>query len=112
MNINPRSVANNLNSRLNNGTANNLAVPSSQGHSLITRSVAANYDVYKNGSLLGNAVATSAALTANTISYLRLTSGYDSGRQLGAGHGGAHLTPAQISSLYSILSTYMSNIGA
>lgn len=98
--------------RLNNATASSDVVSSGRGHSLATRSSAASYDCYRNAALLTTAAIASVAVIAEPIVFLRAVNNYTQDQILGAAHAGASLTPAQISSLYSILNTWMVGVGA
>ncbi|MPT47041.1 MAG: hypothetical protein E2598_01310 [Sphingobium sp.] len=109
--LSPRSSSNVSAARLNSSAAVNGG-PSTDGYGFwaVSRSDAANIDLYKNGALL---VSAAAASTAPAAQYLTLGRGAGSNysqNQLGIVFAGASLTAAQMTAFYSAVSAYLSAV--
>lgn len=94
--------------------------PTSIGHWTTNRSVAANFQTYKNGAAYSSLPVVSAApangpflaLAVNNASTGLVTPGQYSTRRLQALHWGGSLSVGEVTSFYTNLAAYMSAIGA
>ena len=106
----------NLSSRNMAGTSNTVGAGTSIGHSLISRAGSAAYSRYKNGASLGDASQVSAAPMALSLFVgCRNASGVAAAfatRPIAAVHAGAALSAGEAASLYALLGTYLSAVGA
>lgn len=113
LSINPRNSTV-MQTRINASAADNVTPPatlSSVGHSCLSRDNSANFDAYKNGTLVANTARTSAAPTSAVLLVCQ-SGGNFSTRQVSACHIGGALTALQVAVVNSSLSTYLQSIGA
>jgi hypothetical protein len=106
-NVSARNMAATSDTVATNGT--------SVGHTVHSRSAAATYSRYKDGSSLGDATRTSAAPGALSAFLCCRNSGSASAfstRQIAAMHLGSGLTASEVSSLRTALNTYLTALGA
>ena len=114
-NINPwNNSVNNGSYSMNGATnTNQLAPGTAQAFFCSNRSVSTGFDVYQNGSLLGNITQTSQAPTNSAFQLLNVTAvnTTNSARQLSFAGWGASLTSSQAAALYNAIAAYMAGIG-
>jgi hypothetical protein len=111
--IRPRTISNNLDSRLNNTTTSSVAVVDSLGLFVLSRGASANYDRYRNAASLGAAAVASTAAAAGNLIALRDFNSYST-RQIAAFGSGGYLAAAEVTALYNALYAYLhdSTVGA
>jgi len=113
----PRSIMslNNVgsfSSRLQTAATQTASPASLIGHFCISRSLAASYDRYVNGTFFDTASTASSAPIAEAIVLLRSTTPvFANASQLAVSHGGAGLTAGEATSMYNALRTYLTGLG-
>lgn len=107
--LNPKNT-NQVNSRFNDATSLNSNSTATIGPFVLDRSGSAGYDIYVDGSVLMNKVATSTALSTINFQFLRAAT--FSTRRLSAGWGGASLGATKQLALRNALATYHTALGA
>jgi hypothetical protein len=107
-----RSASNNNTQRLNTNTTASVANAGAIGFFGMTRNNSADFQPYKNGAVLGGALAAvSAAPFAGPFSLCKGQASF-SVRQMAAGGCGGYLTPTEWLALYNAVAAYMTAVGA
>lgn len=112
--LNPRATAGNLVARANfsSGSAQTVTNANSIGLHAWNRKVSTDFDMCKNGAVVGNKVIASGAISAATFTALKVDANF-SPRQIAVSAIGRGLTDAEHVAFYNILNTiWFPNLGS
>jgi hypothetical protein len=109
--LSARTAGGTLSGRINDlGPALTAAVPTSVGHSVVSRA-AGTRTLFKAGASVATGALAATALPTGELTVLRAGAGYGPW-QVAAAHAGSGLTAPEGAALHSILTTYLTAVGA